>query len=88
MRLKWGYKKFVKFLESYGFTLGHSKGSHFYYNGKINGEQAVVGVVFSNREKDCQSVNTIKLAIKHSSIPKEYFEEWDKTGKIYEEIID
>jgi predicted RNA binding protein YcfA (HicA-like mRNA interferase family) len=41
-RLKWSYKKFVEFLKDYKFNHGHTKGSHFYYNGKIYGEDRVV----------------------------------------------
>jgi len=39
------------------------------------------------KEKDSQSIRTIKLGMKHSGIPKAYYEEWDKTGKVHEEII-
>ena len=86
-RLKWNFKKYVKFLEDYNFVHGHTQGSHFFYNGKINGKDRVVQVIFSKKEKDCQTIRTIKMGINHSGIPKRYFEEWDKNGNIHSEII-
>ena len=85
--LKWSFKKYVKFLEAYGFVYGHTEGSHFYYNGRINGKDRVVQVIFSKKEKDNQTIRTIKMGISHSGIPKKFFEEWDKNGKVYSEII-
>ena len=86
-RLKWSYKKFVKFLKDYKFNHGHTRGSHFYYNGKIYGEDKVVQVIFSNKEKKCQSIRTINMGIKNSGILREYFEEWNKNGEVHDEII-
>jgi len=87
-RLKnWPFKSLVKLLEVYGFKLGHTDGSHYFYNGRIRGKERVVQAIYSNREKDSQSDKTIKIAIRHSGIPKEYFEEWIKKGKIHQEII-
>ena len=87
-RLKnWSFKSLGNFLEAYGFKYGHTDGSHYFYNGKIDGKERVVQVIYSNKEKDSQSDKTMKLAIRHSSIPKEYFEEWKSKGKIHQEII-
>jgi hypothetical protein len=44
-------------------------------------------VIFSSKEKKCQSIRTINMGIKNSGIPREYFEEWDKNGKAHDEII-
>lgn len=86
-RLKWGHKKLIKFLKDYNFEHGHTRGSHLYYNGRIKGEDRVVQVIFSKKEKECQSNKTMDLAVKHSGIPKSYFEEWDKSGKVHDGII-
>lgn len=86
-RLKWNFKRYCKFLEDYGFSLGHINGSHYFYNGKINGEPRVVQVIFSHKEKDCQSIRTIKMGIRHSGISKKYFEEWNETAFVHDEII-
>lgn len=86
-RLKWGYRKYIKFLECYKFKHGHAEGSHLHYNGRIYGLDRVVQVIFSNREKDCQSIKTIKMGMKHSGIPKKYYEEWNRSGIVHEEII-
>jgi hypothetical protein len=47
----------------------------------------VVQAINSSKERDSQSDKTMKLAIKHSGIPKEYFQEWKNSGKIHPEII-
>jgi hypothetical protein len=86
-RLKWNFKRYVDFLKSYGFEHGHTEGSHYYYNGRILGVDRVVQVIFSHKEKDCQSIRTIKMGMKHSGIPKAYYEEWDKNEKVHSEII-
>ncbi|MBI5254598.1 hypothetical protein HY932_02355 [Candidatus Falkowbacteria bacterium] len=86
-RLKWKYKRYIEFLKSYHFELGHVRGSHQFYNGRIYGEDRVVQVIVSEREKGCQSNKTIKMGIKHSGIPKNFFEEWDKAGVVHQEII-
>ncbi len=86
-RIKWSFKKYVKFLENYNFTKGHVKGSHFFYNGRIKGVDRVVQVIFSQKEKDCQSNRTIKMGIKNSGISKELFEKWDKDKSVDESII-
>ena len=86
-RLKWSFKRYSEFLKDYGFVLGHINGSHHFYNGKILGEQKVVQVIFSSREKGCQSNRTIDMGIKNSGIPKKYFEEWNNSGKIHDDII-
>ncbi|MFA6536987.1 MAG: hypothetical protein WCT18_01160 [Patescibacteria group bacterium] len=86
-RLKWSFKKFVKFLECYGFTFGHVRGSHHFYNGRINGQVRVVQVIFSGKEKQCQSNRTIDMGIRHSGICRKYFEDWEKSGITHQEII-
>ena len=86
-RLKWSFKKYAAFLKCYGFKLGHIEGSHYYYNGKIYGSGRVVQAIFSSKEKGCQTNKTIKMGRKHSGIPKEYYEEWDRAGIVHEEII-
>ena len=87
-KLKRSYKKLIKFLEDYSFEFGDRViGSHYYYNGRINGVQRVVQAIFSHKEKDCQSPKTLQFAVKHSGIPKEYFEEWDKSGTVHKDII-
>jgi predicted RNA binding protein YcfA (HicA-like mRNA interferase family) len=86
-KIKWSFKKLEKFLKDYNFSLGHIEGSHYFYNGKIKGEQRVVQVILSRKERECQTKKTIEMAIKHSGIPKEYFEEWDKNGIVHKNII-
>jgi hypothetical protein len=86
-RLKWNFKKYQDFLKSYGFILGHIEGSHYYYNGRISGEYRVVQVIFSKKEKACQSIRTINMGIKHSGIPRKYFEEWNRDNTVHNEII-
>ncbi|GEM_PF-2623733 len=87
-RLKnWSFKTFCKFLEDYSFKCGHIDGSHYFYNGKINGRDRVVQAICSNREKDSQSDKTMKLAVSHSGIPKKYFEEWKSKNIVHAEII-
>ncbi len=87
-RLKnWSFNTLVKFLEDYGFKCGHIDGSHYFYNGKINGVDKVVQAIYSNKEKDSQSDKTMKLAVRHSGIPKKYFEEWKSNNSIHAEII-
>lgn len=87
-RLKnWSFKHLVKFLEAYGFKYGHTDGSHYFYNGKIKGKDRVVQAIYSSKEKDSQSDKTMKLAVRHSGIPKEYFEEWKNKDIVHSEII-
>ena len=88
-RLKnWSFETLVKFLKAYGFRYGHTDGSHYFYNGKILGEDRVVQVIHSKREKKCQSIKTMKLAVRNSGISKEFFREWKiNNKKIHKEII-
>ena len=87
-RLKnWSFRYLVKFLRAYGFKRGHIEGSHYFYNGRIRGKVRVVQVINSKKERNSQSDNTMKFAIKHSQIPKIYFEEWKKNKKVHKEII-
>ena len=87
-RLKnWSFKSLENFLEAYGFKYGHTDGSHYFYNGKIGGKERVVQAIYSNKEKDSQSDKTMKIVIRHSGIPKEYFREWESQKKIHQEII-
>ncbi len=86
-RIKWSFKKYEKFLKDYGFQCGHTKGSHFYYNGRIKGKDRVVQVIHSKKEKGCQSNKTIAMGIKNSGIPKKYFEDWDQNGHVHDKII-
>lgn len=71
----------------YGLILGNIRGSHHYYYGTIKGEQRVVQAILSKKEKDCQSMRTMKMAMEHSGISKEYFDEWRKNGTVHKEII-
>ena len=86
-RLKWSFKKYIKFLRDYGFVHGYTNGSHHFYNGRIDGKDRVVQVIFSKKEKDFQSYRTINMGISHSGIPKKYFEEWDSNETVHKEII-
>ena len=86
-KINWSFKKISDFLKDYGFVLGHIEGSHHYYNGVIKGEQKTVQIILSRKERECQTGKTIKIVIKHSGIPKQYFEEWAKNKKIHKEII-
>jgi hypothetical protein len=83
----WSFKDLSGFLEDYGFILGHYLGSHYYYNGWIDGKQRTVQAIFSKKERDCQSLKTMKMAIEHSGIPKSYFDEWRSKGIVHKEII-
>lgn len=83
----WPFKDLCDFLKDYGFILGHSLGSHYYYNGRISGRSRTVQAIFSKKEKDSQSLRTMKMAIKGSGIPKEYLDEWRKKGTVHKEII-
>ena len=87
----WSFQDLVDFLEDYGFSQGYSQkgcnGSHYYYNGRISGETRAVQAVFSKKERNCQSLKTMKMAIRHSGIPKDYFSEWKRKGVIHKEII-
>ena len=83
----WSAKELKKFLEDYGFRQGHIEGSHCFVNGKINGCQRVAQVIFSSKERDCQSLKTMKIAIRHSGISGKYFDEWRANRKVHKEII-
>jgi predicted RNA binding protein YcfA (HicA-like mRNA interferase family) len=83
----WSFKDLVDFLDDYGFICGHIKGSHHYYNGRINGENRVVQAILSKKEKNSQSLRTMKMAIENSGISKKYFDEWKSKKVIHVEII-
>jgi predicted RNA binding protein YcfA (HicA-like mRNA interferase family) len=85
----WSFSKLCDFLKDYGFKLGHCKGSHYYWNGVINGRPVVVQAINSHKEKERQSHRTMDFAVRHSGIKKEYFLEWENSrGKIiHKEII-
>ena len=76
--IKWGFKDCVEFLKEYGFVNSDVKGSHYQFTGRISGEERIVDVIYNWREKNTQSLLTIKRIIKQSGIPEEYFEEWEK----------
>ena len=88
-RLKnWSFKDLEIFLRDYKFNLGHIEGSHYFFNGRVNGIDRVVQVIYSKKEKGGQSDKTMKFAVKHSGIPKEYFMEWKASRSVHNEIID
>jgi predicted RNA binding protein YcfA (HicA-like mRNA interferase family) len=88
VRLKnWSFKCFVKFLKDYEFELGHVQGSHYFYNGRIEGQARSVKAIHSKKEKESQSNKTMEIAVRNSGIPKKYFEEWKSRGIIHKEII-
>lgn len=74
-------------MKDYGFIHANTEGSHYYYVGKIKGEDRVVQAILSHKERDSQSLKTMKLAIRHSGIPKEYFDEWRSRGTVHKEIM-
>ena len=87
-RLKnWSFKDHARFLEDYGFRLGHVEGSHFHYNGRINGSQRVVQVIHGQKERESQSDKTMKMSVRHSGIPTDYYQQWKTRGVVHEEII-
>ncbi len=87
-RLKnWSFDNLCDFLEDYGFLLKHCVGFHYYYNGKIKGKDVIVQAINSTKEKGGQSDKTMKLAVRHSDIPKEYFQEWKDSKNVHKEII-
>jgi len=87
-RLKnWSFSSLVKFLIAYGFKYGYTDGSHYFYNGKIKGEERVVQAIYSDKERNSQSDKTMKIAVRHSGIPQKYFEEWKSKKEIHKEII-
>lgn len=87
-RLKnWSFKDLENFLKDYRFTLGHVEGSHYFFNGRIKGIDRVVQVIYSKKEKESQSNKTMKFAVKHSGIPKEFFMEWKARRYVHNEIV-
>ncbi len=83
----WSFQELVRFLKDYGFEKGHVRGSHYHYNGRINGEDVSVQVIYSKKERKHQTNTTMRWAIRHSGIPKKYFEEWKRNKTIHKEII-
>ena len=83
----WSFRDLCKFLEAYGFVLGHINGSHHFYNGSINGSQRVVQAILSSKERQCQTNKTMEMAVRHTGIEKKYFEEWKKKNIVHNEII-
>ena len=82
----WSFKDLTDFLKAYGFVCGHINGSHHHYNGKRQGEDRTVQAILSEKEKDSQSLKTMKLAIKHSGLPKKYFNDWKCKGIVHKEV--
>jgi predicted RNA binding protein YcfA (HicA-like mRNA interferase family) len=79
----WSFRDLTDFLKAYGFICGHVRGSHYYYNGTIQGEIRTVQAILSEKEKDSQSLRTMKMAIRHSGLPKKYFNDWKDKGTVY-----
>ena len=42
----WTAEEVVRFLKAYGFSLNHTRGSHYYYVGRIDGQLRKVCVPF------------------------------------------
>lgn len=84
----WSFKDLCNFLKDYGFVCEIIEGSHHHYVGKIKREGRLVQAILSVKERNSQSLKTMKLAIRHSGIPKEYFNEWRDRGIVHKEIID
>jgi len=83
----WSFKDLSNFLKDYQFVCVHTRGSHYYYYGSINGEKKVVQAILSEKEKDSQSLRTMKMAIKNSGIPKKCFDKWKNDGTVNIDII-
>jgi len=83
----WSFKDLSSFLKDYGFICENIEGSHHYYVGRIEGKDRLVQAILSVKERDSQSLKTMKLAIRHSGIPKGHFNEWRNRRAIHKEII-
>lgn len=65
----WTAEDVVRFLKDYGFTHNHSRGSHFYYVGKYDGNFRQVCVPFHGART--LKPRTLKGIIAQSGIPKD-----------------
>ena len=64
----WTFKDVTNYLKAKGFILGHIKGSHYFYEGIIDGIQRQVCVPC--HASIIISPDTIQSIIKQSGIPK------------------
>ncbi len=64
----WTSEEIVRFLKENNFQLSHSKGSHFYYIGKSNGELRQVAVPFHGAK--AIKPRTLNGIIRQSGIDK------------------
>jgi predicted RNA binding protein YcfA (HicA-like mRNA interferase family) len=67
----WSFNDVVKFLKDYGFGLNHTRGSHYYYVGMVNGKLQQVCVAFHGNK--VIKPRTLKSIILQSGISKK---EW------------
>ncbi len=72
-------KDFIKILKEYNFRYTHTKGSHNFWEGSINGKYYVVQV---DVKYDFYSDTLLMIMIVQSGIPKEVFKVFRKTGRI------
>ncbi len=65
----WTAEDIVRFLRAHGFVLNHTKGSHYYYVGRVDGILRQVCVPFHGSRTI--KPRTLKGAIKQSGISRE-----------------
>lgn len=64
----WSAEDVVRFLKAHGFSLHHTRGSHYYYLGEYGDERHLVCVPFHGSRM--LKPRTLKGIIAQSSIPK------------------
>ena len=67
----WTAEEVVRFLKAHGFSLNHTKGSHYYYVSRYGGAFRQVSVPFHGSK--ALKPKTLKSIILQSGIPKD---EW------------
>lgn len=64
----WTYTDVVDFLKAHGFTLHHTRGSHYYYVGTQGGELRMTHVQYHG--KAAIKSGTMAAIVRQSGIPK------------------
>ena len=78
--MNWTFGDVVDFLKQHNFVLAHTRGSHYYYHGKVDGQERMVQVQYHGRVP--LKPKTLRDGIaKQSGIPEKYWLDWAKAGQ-------
>jgi len=75
----WDFEDVVGFLRQHFFVLKNTKGSHYYFRGKVDGQQKLTHI--QKHGSNSIPPKTMESVIASSGIPKDFWIKWGGAGR-------